>query len=90
MADPDETTEAPNPPSQRPALMALAQAVGVQATQSPGGPPLVVLQLSADPIIVMTFPMTLEQAREHCENVGRCILEAEGIALPDTPTLLRP
>lgn len=87
MADRDETTPAP---SQRPALMALAQGIGVQATQSPGGPPLVVLQLSADPIIVMTFPMTLDQAREHCENVGRCILEAEGIALPDTPEIILP
>lgn len=85
---PDETT--PAPVSQRPALMALATAVGVQATQSPGGPPLIVLQLSADPIIVMTFPLTLDQARQHCEDVGRCILEAEGIALPDKPEILRP
>lgn len=78
--------------NQRPAMMLLATGLGVQASQIPGQPPMIVVQLTVhygDAILATcTMPLTLDQARDHAEDVGRAVLEAEGINLPEKPKLV--
>ena len=75
MADTAPTVPAP------PLLMVPATAMGVQPINAPDGSPMVIVQLS-NAVATANFPMTLEQAAEHVENVKAAIAQANGLELP--------
>jgi hypothetical protein len=89
---PDAEEEERGALQQRPAIMLLATGLGVQASQTPGSPPVIVIQLSVvqggNLLATATMPLALDQARAHAEDVGRAILEAESVQLPDRPKLI--
>ena len=64
-----------------PFIIIPATSLGVQGGVGPSGVKQVQMRLS-NAVAQVTFPMDLEQAREHVENVQRAILEAEGAELP--------
>jgi hypothetical protein len=74
---------------QVPFLIIPAHRLGVQGGMGPTGTRQVVIRLT-NPVAQCTFPMDLEQAREHVENVQRAILEAQGTELPPAQRLVTP
>lgn len=64
-----------------PFIIIPATSLGIQGGIGPTGVRQVQLRLS-NAVAQVTFPMDLEQAREHVENTQRAILEAEGAELP--------
>lgn len=70
-----------NPVPTVPLVIVPAQALGVQGGIGPSGTRQVQLRLS-NAVVQCTFPMDLEQARQHVSDMQRAILEAEGMELP--------
>ena len=76
-----ETAEGPLPLPTPPLIVVPATTMGVQATRNFEGTPMVMMQLT-NAVVHCNFPMDLDQARRHVEDVQRAILEAGGIASP--------
>jgi hypothetical protein len=61
-------------------------AIGVQGMRNVQGTPVVMVQLT-NAIATCNFPMDLDQARQHADNVTRAILEAQSVEVPNAKLL---
>lgn len=87
--DVETTTDGQRAPESTPAHVPLAPLIqvpattlGVQGTRSFAGKPVVYMQMT-NAVVHCTFPMDLDQARQHVEDVQRAILEAQAVVTPE-------
>jgi hypothetical protein len=73
--------ETPHPLPTPPLIVVPATTMGVQPTQNYEGTPIVMMQLT-NAVVHCNFPMDLDQARSHVEDVQRAILEAQSFQVP--------
>lgn len=71
----------PSGPPVAPLLVIPAMAIGVQGMRNVQGTPVVMVQLT-NAIATTNFPMDLDQARQHIDNMTRAILEAQAMEVP--------
>lgn len=69
-----------------PLLVVPATTFGVQGCRQNDGTPAVMFQMT-NAVVHANFPMDLEQARQHVDDVQRAILEAQAVVTPNAKRL---